>query len=478
MDVKKYNQLFEATLRGNEGTPNEYLDKVERIARQQFGTHGPNEREHREGFETFMQIQRIQQGQGVLDILTKIGKDIIMEFYGSILDGVELDIKIVPPNDREKREMAMAAGGGDDEDEDEETDNTPAPKSEVDKRKILNNIMQGEAQNVQNMILFKKDEIDRINPRLADLYLRGFEINKKFDWMQGINLEQAMGNNPDMANMVKVDWKKKGDKLTEANAQDEETYPVIKVRAMDLIMLIHETVKGIYELIMANAIPADPKLARKIHAETDSLKNEQEDVKYGPFIAADVRDYVNDLIKRKVDSSRISNNLREFIYARMSMLPAEIFTELIKNILLNNIVKADAIMVNREHDVLNSAVSDALGEVDDSYSEEEPLDFYEKTGKETSPKDIYSTMSKSQLGLELDKSLDANDYEKVNKINSYLTPGTKKVAAFNDFGDKPTKTETSYDKMTKVELQNELDKALDNYDFEKVTMINNILKNK
>lgn len=468
MNIKKYNQIFEATLRGNEGTPNEYLDEIEKIAKKQFGTSGPTEREHREGFEIMMQIQRTQQGN--LDRLTKIGKDIIMEFYGSILDGVELDIKIVPPNDREKREMAMAAAGGGEEDEDEkETDNTAAPKSEIDKRKILNNIMQGESQNIQNMILFKKDEIDRINPRLSDLYLRGFEINKKFDWMEGINLQMAMGNNPDFANMVKVDWKKKGDKLSEANVQDEETYPVIKVRAMDLIMLIHETVKGIYELIMANAIPADPKLAKKIYAETDSLKNEQEDVKYGPFIAADIRDYINDLIKRKVDNSRRTNNLREFIYARISILPADIFIELIKNILINNKIKADAIMISREYNVLNLAVSDALGEVEDSYSEDE---------QDVTPKDIYSTMSKSQLETALDKALDTNDYDKVNKITSYLSKGVKKVAAFNDFGDKPTKKETNYDKMTKVELQNKLDIAIDNEDYEKATIINNILKNK
>jgi hypothetical protein len=48
-------------------------------------------------------------------------------------------------------------------------------------------------------------------------------------------------------------------------------------------MLIHETVKGVYKLIMAHAIPEDKELALKIKNAVQTLEDETQDVKYGPY---------------------------------------------------------------------------------------------------------------------------------------------------------------------------------------------------
>ena len=68
----------------------------------------------------------------------------------------------------------------------------------------------------------------------------------------------AMGENPDMANMVDIEYENEGE-----DDEEGEEKPVIKVRALDLQMLIHETVKGVYMLIMAHAISEDAELAQK-----------------------------------------------------------------------------------------------------------------------------------------------------------------------------------------------------------------------
>ena len=421
MEVKKFN-LFEANIKDNKGVPSDYIESIDKKAKQQYGTTGPSHTEMRKGFETMMKIQRIQNGNE--SKLTEIGKEIIMEHYGDIIDGVVLDIKIVKPNDREKREIIQKTKNS----KKPLTESVDELTNEIEKRKILNVIMQGEAQNVQNMMFSKKDEIDKIDSSLLDLCVTGFEINKKFDWMDGIDLEQAMNDNPDMANAMEIDYEKDG-----------EERPIIRVRALDLPMLIHETVKGIYELIMAHAIPEDSEMARKIMDETDTLKNEQEDVKYGPFIASDIRDYINDLLKRKTDTKVQSiPNIKEFIYGRMSQLDASTFIDLIKFILGGEKFKADSIMTNRNNNILDNAVLDAVGEEDEEYT-----DSYQDGGKYVQKFDEYED----------------EETQQEQEQEDYLKPKIK-----------------SYSEMSQRELENELNDAIDNGKIDVIKAIQPFIK--
>jgi len=443
MILKRYNQLFEADVKDNKGVPSDYIEGVEQKGREQFGYNGPNPMEMREMMEAIHNILRIQDGKE--ERLTEIGKSIIEEYYGSILDGVKLDIKIVKPNDPEKREMVEKMFDEDDQEEQEEQepefespeievpDVFPVDVDEVDKRKILNNLMQGEAQNVHSMMHTKRDEIDAVNSSLLNFYTRLLDINRKFDWMDSANLEEMMKQNPDFANAEEVEW--------EEDENGEQT-PVIKVRCLDLPMLIHETVKDIYELIMANAIPENAEMARKIIEETDSLQNEKEDIKFGPFIAADIRDFFTDYIDRKTNVSLVDiPNLREFIYGYMVELEASKFLELTYAILSDDKDMADDLI--KKYDIVEPAIADATGEseeqIEPSYVEEpeelstmsiddliggpkasdEPL----TPPKEEKPEDRskkLSGMGINKLNYELNKAIDSEDWEYAKEVQAMM----------------------------------------------------------
>lgn len=432
MEIKKF-KLFEADIKDNTGIPSDYITDVEKKAKETYGTRGPSPQEMREGFETMMKIQRIQKGNE--QKLEEIGKNIIQQYYGEIIEDVDLDIKIVDPNDKEKREITDKMVKNSKESQQQTYKEQPsvdytghAPIEEIDKRKILNNMMQGEAQNVQSMMFSAKSEIDKINPDLLNLYTRGFEINKKFDWMEGIDLEKMMNEHPEMANAMEVDYD------GEEN-EEGETKPVIRVRALDLPMLIHETVKGIYELIMAHAIPEDSEMAKKILSKTDTLKDEQQDVKYGPYIAADIRDYINDLLARTTDEKTVTiPNIREFIYAELAGLSANIFVELIKSILSGDKRNADLLMKN--NGIVKRAVSNVIGDepsYKDSYEDSDHVQkfdefeddgYAQKGGQEEveewkKPK-TYSNMSQSQLLKLIDDAIDNEDYKTVKEIQPFL----------------------------------------------------------
>ena len=69
--------------------------------------------------------------------------------------------------------------------------------------------------------------------------------------------------------------------------------PVIKARGIDFPMLLHETVKGIYELLSAPGLPEEESVAQTVLMNT-GLSDEPEDWKYGPRIANDFFAFLNE----------------------------------------------------------------------------------------------------------------------------------------------------------------------------------------
>ena len=227
--LKRFNELFEANIKDT--LPEDYLKNIEEKSIKMFGS-GPQRNDFMNAMRLTQDIMIKQQGH--LEELTEIGKQIILDHYGSILDGVELDIKIVLPDDSEKMEMVQKAINKpekeekDDDDENDEDDedneinynsdfdieNTfELPEESISKRKILNNIMQGEAQNVHSMMFAAKDKVDAIDPRLLQDYTEFLNINRKFDWDPNKpDLSDMMEEMPEMANMSEIDWKKSNKK--------------------------------------------------------------------------------------------------------------------------------------------------------------------------------------------------------------------------------------------------------------------------
>ena len=427
MKLQKYNQMFEADIKKNKGVPQDYIEDVERKGREMYGYTGPNRAEFMEMMESLNDVFKIQEGHH--DELTEIGKEIIMNHYGGLLEDVKLDIKIVRPDDEEKAEMAAKTQDDDDDGDDEEQEpeipsddielpEEPVDQDEVDKRKILNNLMQGEAQNIHSMMHEVKDKIDGIDEFLLDLYSRVLEINKKFDWFD----QAQMMENPEMGNFEEVDW--------EEDEESGEITPVIKVRALDLPMLIHETVKGIYELIMSNAIPDNEYLAKRIMAETDNLENEKEDIKFGPFIAADIRDFINEHLERKHSGSIGITNLREFIYSKMVELDANAFISLIYAMLSDDIDTADKLI--EEFTIVERAIEDATYDPDDAmeYDGDDGDDHdeivnmmkdkYADSDPEEPKEKEYADMSKAEKDKILNQALDDSDFETIKKLQPYL----------------------------------------------------------
>ena len=435
----KTRAIQEASIHGNIGIPGEkdgsknYINKISKeeddkskVLADKYG---------RNPIATFMgsvnKVGSIQSGHEKK--LADLAEKTIYAYYGSILDQVELDIKFSTPN--VIKDMM------------EEAPTEPAEVNldllkdkkiidEIHKRKILNNITQGEAKNVKK-ILNMPESVDGFKRILGEEegmeYLKHLniicDIAGYFDWNIPAEAQREMWKRRDaFSGSVKTEWKPKEKKedddddyvkklLDELSKKSEvpdeaenlfnDITPKIIARGTDYSMLIHETVKGIYELISMGGYPSEEEstpeekeMIETVFMNTDTLMDEIEDLKYGPGIAKDLRDFLNNY-----PSHTEIENFREKVYGKMVVMEADKFLSLM-------------CMILGDEPGAKLIVDKLVEEVID-----EDLEYKRAISKDTvyepSKKSVSKRSSKDILG-EIDAALDARNFKEVEKLSKEL----------------------------------------------------------
>jgi hypothetical protein len=460
--------LEEVTIKGNPAIPGEdgkkpgdkdYLRDVESRAKGRLGISG---REHPMQFggrlmQLLSQSQRVTRGRE--EELEELAKEIILQNYGEILDGVELDIKLV----RSGQQIAQFMQDCNSEQEDQEAPQMrqikdPATINKIHKAKLGNNIIQGEAKNTKHIIAteeVKDGLIEIFGPQadqILDMWKEMSNLADKMDWIIPIEhkagmMEQAPEG---MAGAVSVDWKPKQkedqpkedededfaskilndlaneeepqeDDVEELQDEFESMQPRIRARGIDFPMLIHETVKGIYELIASVQFPsegaseAEIQQAQTVKLNVSSFMDEAEDFRTGPEIAADFRDFIN------ANSKATHANMRAFIFGMLmdsNYISDEEFLKLFRGV-LNGTPEARK-KIDEMIDEVNQKLNQyELGQVIDV---EEPEIEIPQTSTQ---KQDYSEMSQRQIQDLIDDALDAGDMDKVRMLSQYLKEGAQ-----------------------------------------------------
>jgi hypothetical protein len=485
--MKSFEQFIkeEITIKGNVGVPGEedrnepsYLSGVEREAGERVGRQHPQEIGGR-----MMQIvgENKSLTRGKDKELEELAEQIIKDIYSGILDNVDLDIKLVKDGmevkefmDDEKEKQKERKEKKKEQQEEQQEEQEPNRKStsrelklEVDKRKLANAITQGEAKNTKLIIQMAecKDGLKRIlGDRNGETLHRNLielsELADKMDWIIPVQMKaDMMERNPQgMAGACSCEWpeaeedeetksaaenvldelqnKEEGDISDMAEELGElfsNGKPVIRSRGIDFVMLLHETVKGIYQLITSAGIPEDEELAKNVLMNTDTFADEAEDFKYGPKIAGDLRDFINANPK----SSQFEN-VREYVFGKMMLIPAEDFLKLMKGILMKT---PDA---RRE---IDSLVDEVIEELEGYEKEVSDLDMkrrFEQPEAETPEGTIegeeesdidnlikqsvdreedYSNKTPREINDLIDDALDNGDFERVKMLSQYLKEG-------------------------------------------------------
>jgi hypothetical protein len=105
---------------------------------------------------------------------------------------------------------------------------------------------------------------------------------------------------------------------------EAESGITIRARAINFPMLVHELIKGLYELISLQGFKGDKASNQAVVDKVDLLKNEPSDIRYGKFIF----DALNDVF---VNSNYDDPRIREFFFQEVYQLDDTDFISLIEN---------------------------------------------------------------------------------------------------------------------------------------------------
>jgi hypothetical protein len=252
----------------------------------------------------------IQAEDGYRDELEMVATQMVTDAY-PIIDyaNIKIDAKIVNlndldiPNPPEGEDPASPDFGEDDEE-----------KMKA-KRRIINGITQGASIRGAFGFMLFKEYIDDINPELVQKY------NEILKLAFGIyDDENAIAM---MLAALAQGQKMQGGE-SEMEYDEEAQQFVIKAKAICFPMLVHEIVKGLYEIVGTEGFGRDKEKNQAIVGAVDKLSNEPRDLQYGKFIYDAISKIYND---SNVDDPRV----RELFFAELYKTPDAEFFPFIEN---------------------------------------------------------------------------------------------------------------------------------------------------
>lgn len=416
--------------------------------------------------------------------LTDLATDVIKTYFAGIIAryGMKLDLAILRPG--------QIQPWMDQQDEDVDLDDIPEmmpqmelefrritdPKlrAEVHKRKIANLITQGEAKNTSQLINSpeSRDGINKIfgangarvsqllNDILNTIYGRDLVMNP-----QAI-ADMMIANPQGMAGGSSVGLEGGGGEGDDEDEEGEAFTPVIRARGVDYFILIHEAVKAIHEFCTLPGLPEEEE-DRRIVFTLNPLADEPEDWKYGPIVAADLRDFLNDAIEKYEKDNKIGDleakhgNVRTEIWKWImdrNNMEAEDFLKLIRGCLsktktaqdeMQGIIKKVIKLIGdlEEYNKQMAEYEEQMREYEErmrDYEESEYESDYDDDGEgemwfgddeedetdytpparasqaQPEPGVDYSKMSKRELEDLMNDALDRGDYDLLSKISPFI----------------------------------------------------------
>jgi len=136
------------------------------------------------------------------------------------------------------------------------------------KRRFINSLIQGAAFKGGHMYVLAAEEINRINPQLLNLYGVTQSLMEHLYWIFP-NMEGMAGSG--------------GGQMGQSEIDDETDPPTVKARAATFPLLIHELVKGVYEVFGTHGLPDDPRQQEMVMGAEDTLPAEIWDSRLGPI---------------------------------------------------------------------------------------------------------------------------------------------------------------------------------------------------
>ncbi len=486
--ISKFQDFIgEASLRGNVGIPGEegsgresWLDKINRssdASAQRFAL------ENREDIQNFMGLamrsQELQRGHE--KELAELVEEAIRTVYGTLIDDITLDLKI---GDREDVAASMEPTPNEQETMEEIADEGILDAIQV--RKILRTIQQGKGLSVKEVLNsdVMKSGLREILGEDAAEYIRVLNkvsnIAQFFDWAVPEDIQKGAWETrsgfagsvqldfPEESNVDKTDAAENvlkdlenGDDIVN-NPDAEELFAgvetTIKAIGIDVSVLVHETIKGIYMLTVQWSLEAlSEEEAEKVIANTDTLFDELQEIKYGrqlqttvfKIVATNTKviEMINDLTRNDASDDEIiafQEQLNFIFFGKLVAIAKEdpkAFLKIMNDILSENdeAVRKCAPIIEESLDDLEQEKQyqrEKRGEIDvrsdDYYEDDEEDDREVYRPEEFSKMSDVSGMSKDEIANAIIDAYQRGDTAEAERLRGLL-PESFRFPRFEEY---------------------------------------------
>ena len=288
--------------------------------------------------------------------LEQLAIDLIREEFDIPEDQVDIEAKLVSGK--------ISDEGMQQSEEEEELDldseaDIDRLNSEVQKRRMLNAIMQGAAKKGHYMFHMVDEQLTQIEPRLMDIYGKLMSMTDLTYWMI-----------PDMTGGGGGGGDMKGGREYLDLSGDK---PKIVAEAWIFPVLLNELIKGSMELLAAHGLPEDEREAQYVINKADTLDSELWDMRLGPVIWEKFIDAIEG----------DAYDIKHYLYYEVAQMPAEEFHTFMRELLAGS-QKGKQMLVDLANDVqadIRQRESDkSIGGYDDDDDDDIDLDDIDISG--------------------------------------------------------------------------------------------------
>ena len=325
--------------------------------------------------ESIMQIFDIERQHR--PYLEKLGIDLITEEMELPKNAFKIDAKIVDMGTIEKdgfqvesKEPSKEQVENEFQLQSEEFEMTPMQVFELEKekRRFINLLIQGASKKGHYMFEFRRTELNRLHPELANLYGIVMSINDLTYWLMPENIIEQMANNPQAV-------------AGKEEIEEENDETKIKTQAICFPVSVHENIKGVMEVFGTHGLPDSKEAQEMIFNSTDTLMNEVWDIRLGVVVWEKfLRTYPMQVFEEG------QRYIQHYVFSRFCALDSDEFFNMSKQILLGSPI-GDKFMQDMVTDIVRdiqkSDLNDVLGNYDYD-DEDEDESFYKKGGNVSS----------------------------------------------------------------------------------------------
>jgi len=184
------------------------------------------------------------------------------------------------------------------------------------KRRMINALIGGAAKKGQYMYHMVSQKLNEIDPNLIELYGITTAIIDHLYWLYPEETLEAMSGQG-------------GSEVGTSEINDETDPPTVIARGVNFPTLVHELVKGVYEVFGTHGLPDDPRQAEMVMGAEDTVPAEAWDLKLGPvFWELLQKSYPIEILTE--DDMK---HIQHYLFMRLSAMPAEEFFQLFKEVL-------------------------------------------------------------------------------------------------------------------------------------------------